>query len=202
MRFQKFMAALLVSVIALPAQQSPPAAKPAEPASLKIIVVEGEGAKNNVRSHSAVPPVVEVRDEAERPVVGAEVTFQLPPAGPSGNFNGWLKTQTTKTDDKGRATVSGYAPSDEEGRLNIKVTASVGTKLASVVIAQTNVRGANGSASSSARPGWWKWAAVIGGVAVAGGVVAATRGSDSNSVAAATKPITITTGAISVGGPR
>jgi hypothetical protein len=204
LRFQKCFAALLASVLALPAQQTTPAAKPAGSGDLKIVVVAGEGAKNSIRSRTATAPVVEVRDAADKPVAGAEVVFQLPPAGPSGNFNGWLKMQTVKTDDQGRAAASGYTPNDEEGRFNIKVVASTAQHTASVVIAQSNVRGGNGAAASTARPGWYKWAAILGGAAVAGGVVAATRGGSNNGSGSAvtTRPITIGAGAITVGGPR
>ena len=61
----------------------------APPGGLKIVVVQGEGAKNNLRTRSATQPVVEVRDDSDKPVAGAEVVFQLPPAGPGGVFNGW-----------------------------------------------------------------------------------------------------------------
>ena len=44
-----------------------------EAGSLKIVVIEGEGALNNIRSRTATQPVVEVRDENDRPVEGAEV---------------------------------------------------------------------------------------------------------------------------------
>src|SRR5712664_1796400 len=101
---------------------------------LKIVVVQGEGAKNNVRTRSATQPVVEVRDDSDKPVAGAEVVFQLPPAGPGGVFNGWMRNQTARTGPDGRAQTSGFTPNDEEGRFNIKATATSGTKTASAVI--------------------------------------------------------------------
>lgn len=204
MRFQKCLAALLASVLVLPAQQTTPAAKPSDTGGLKIVVIDGEGAKNSVRARTATAPVVEVRDSGDKPVAGAEVVFQLPPAGPSGNFNGWLKMQTVKTDERGRAAATGYTPNDEEGRFNIKVVASSGNSTASLVVAQSNVSGGGaGMSTGSSRPGWWKWAAVLGGAAIAGGVVAATRGdSNGNGAAATTRPITIGAGAVTVGGPR
>lgn len=202
MRFQKCLAALLASVLALPAQQTTTAAKPADSGGLKIVVVSGEGAKNSIRSRMATAPVVEVRDAADKPVAGAEVVFQLPPAGPGGNFSGWLKMQTVKTDETGRAKASDYTPNDEEGRFNIKVVASTAQQTASLVIAQSNVRGTNGSGAAASRPGWYKWAAILGGAAIAGGVVAATRGDSNGSNGVTTRPITIGAGAVTVGGPR
>ncbi|MCS7025385.1 MAG: hypothetical protein NZV14_11335 [Bryobacteraceae bacterium] len=203
MRIRKCLAAGLVAALILPAQQTTPP-KPPESGGLKIVVVQGEGAKNNIRSRTATAPVVEVRDSSDKPVSGAEVVFQLPSAGPSGNFYGWLKMQTVKTDENGRAAATGYTPNDEEGRFNIKVVASSGNATTSAVIAQSNVSNGNaGSSARSSRPGWWKWAAVLGGAAVAGGVVAATRGGSTSSAATATsRPISIGAGAITVGGPR
>src|SRR6185503_21069676 len=76
--------------------------------ALKIVVIEGEGAKNNIRQRLAAQPVVEVRDEADKPVPGAEVVFQLPAAGAGGVFNGWMRTQTVKTNAQGQAAATGF----------------------------------------------------------------------------------------------
>ena len=169
--------------------------------TLKIVVVEGEGAKNNIRSRTATAPVVQVLDEAEKPAAGAEVVIQLPLAGPGGVFHGWLKTQTVRADQKGQASVTGYAPNDEEGRFNIKVTATLGAKTGTAVIAQANVRNGTGGTVSKKRSGLWKVVAIVGGGVVVGGVVAGSRG-DKTTAAAATVPVSITTGPITVGGPR
>jgi hypothetical protein len=170
---------------------------------LKIVVIEGEGAQNSIRSRSAVAPVVEVRDAADKPVAGAEVVFQLPAAGPSGTFHNWMRNQTVRTNAEGRAAVTGYAPNDEEGRLNIKVTATSGTKTATAIIAQSNVRGSGNGRSAGGSGRTWKILAVVGAVAVAGGVVAATRGDgNGTSAGAAATPVTITPGTVTVGGPR
>jgi hypothetical protein len=168
--------------------------------------VEGEGATNQIRSRSGVAPIVEVRDAEDKPVPGAEVYFQLPLAGPSGYFNGWLRNQTVKTDANGRAAARGFQPNDEEGRFNIKATATMGSRTGSAVIAQSNVRtgGSSGSTSrlsSSGSKKWWIVAAVAGAGALTGGIVAATR--DGNGTAAAApRAITISPGAVTVGGPR
>lgn len=186
------------------AEQQPAApAAPAEPPGvLKLIVIEGEGAINNIRTRSATAPVVEVRDENDKPVAGAEVVFQLPPAGPGGVFHGWMRSQTVRSDAQGRAAANGYAPNDQAGRFNIKVTATLGNKTGSVVIGQSNAyRGGSGPGVSSGRSNWWK---VILGVGAVGGVigaVAATRG-NGTSAPATTNPITITPGPITVGSPR
>jgi hypothetical protein len=200
--FNKVLAALLAAAVGLPAQQ--PASLVAQSAGLKIVVVQGEGASNSIRSRSGVAPVVEIRDDSDKPVPGAEVTFQLPLSGPSGFFNGWLRNQTVRSDANGRASATGFTPNDEEGRLNIKVSAVAGTRNASIVIAQSNVRAAAASsgAASSRSKGWWKWAALAGAAAIGGGIYAGTRGDNSTAAAVATRPIVIAPGVISVGVPR
>lgn len=198
MRIRESIALILATALALPAQQAPAG-------DLKIVVVEGEGAQNNIRTRSAIAPVVEIKDAEDKPVSAAEVTFQLPAGGAGGSFNGWLKTQTVRTDDKGRAAVSGYAPNDEPGRFNIKVTANSGTKTGTVVIAQSNVSNGTGGARTGvgapSRNGWVKWVAILGGAGVAGGVAAAVRGGNNNTTTAKV-PVTISAAPVSVGGPR
>jgi hypothetical protein len=170
---------------------------------LKIVVVQGEGAENNVRTRSATQPVVEVRDEGDKPVPGAEVVFQLPPAGPGGVFNGWMRTQTARTGPEGRAQANGFAPNDEEGRFNIRVTATSGTKTSNAIIAQTNTRGTgNGGHHAKSNKKLWTIIAIVGVAALTGGIIAATRGGDSNSSETVSIPVTISPGPVTVGGPR
>jgi len=171
--------------------------------TLTINVLEGEGARNIIQSRTAVPPAVEVKDAAGKPVVGAEVIFQLPTVGPGGSFNGWLKNQTVRTDDQGKATVSGYAPNPEPGRFNIKVTATSGSQTGSAIIAQINVANGGGSAATARKNTWWKWAVGVGAVAAVGGGIAAARGGNNGTTTTAMPtPVSIAVGAVTVGGPR
>ena len=209
MRLHSSLAFILSALMALPgpmcAQQAGAApAAPTQPGDLKIVVLEGEGAKNFTKSRSGINAVVEVRDQADKPVPNAEVVFQLPAAGPGGVYNGWMRTQTTKTDEKGQAGSNGFTPNDQEGRFNIKVTASAGTKSAGAVIAQANIRGAAGdSTMSNGKSNWWKWALGVGAAGAVIGVVAATRDNNSKTTTTTTPvPVTISPGAVSVGGPR
>jgi hypothetical protein len=218
LRLDSSLALLLSAVMAAPspilAQQAgavapAPVAQAApaqpQPTELKVVVIEGEGAQNNVKSRTGINPVVEIRDQADKPVSGVEVVFQLPAAGPGGVFNGWMRTQTVRTNEKGQAGTNGFAPNDQEGRFNIKVTAEVGTTAGSAVIAQSNVkfRGSD-STIDGGKSHWWKWAIGVGAVAVVIGVVAATRGGGGTTTSAQGTPtaVTVTPGAISVGGPR
>ena len=168
--------------------------------TLKIVVVQGEGAQNNIKARTATQPVVEVRDQQDKPVAGAEVVFQLPAAGPSGVFNGWMRNQTARTDAQGQASAQGFVPNDQPGRFNIKITATQGTRSASVVVAQSNVAGQNGKQASGSRKVLWTVVAIAAAGAIGGGI-AASRGDDTPA-AASTTPISITPGAVTVAGPR
>src|SRR5581483_12164705 len=77
---------------------APPTAPPPTVAGLKILVLEGQNAVNSTSAHQAIQPVVEVRDQDDRPVEGASVVFRLPPSGPGGTFPNNAATQTVRTD--------------------------------------------------------------------------------------------------------
>jgi len=105
---------------------------------LKILILEGAGAINNVQTRRATPPVLEVNDANDRPVEGAEVVLRLPASGPSGSFANDQLTQTVKTNYQGQATVTGYAPNAQIGQLTINVTATLGNRMGRATISQTN----------------------------------------------------------------
>lgn len=225
MRFRDILIYALIGALALPAQQAAAPAAPKQASqlvdqqpkgTLKINVLEGEGARNSIRNRTSVAPIVEVRDAADKPVTGAEVVFQLPLAGPGGMFNGWLRSQTVRTDEAGKATVTGYTPNTEAGRYNIKVTATAGSQTGSAVIAQINVEsGAATSAAEAAKGGTmpappaamkkalpWRILGPVIGAAALGGVVAAVRGGKDSPASAASTPVSISAGAVTVGVPR
>src|ERR1700751_107357 len=81
--------ALILPVETLPAQdQTPP------PAALNLLVVEGEGAINNIRQRVSRDPIVRVEDDNHKPIVGAVVVFTLPTEGATGEFGGGSKSVT------------------------------------------------------------------------------------------------------------
>ena len=53
---------------------------------LHLNVIEGEGAINNVRTHTGHDPLIELREQTGAAIAGASVTFQLPGSGPGGAF--------------------------------------------------------------------------------------------------------------------
>ena len=196
---------LFSRLILLPALASICWAQPAAPPSrIKVNVTAGQGAMNNIGMRVAAQPAVEVVDDNNAPVAGAEVTFYAPAEGPGGNFFGVVRTNVVRTDAKGQAKASGFTPNDQAGKFQILVRATIGSAVAETFVNQTNGYGGAGvtKASSSNKKIW-----IVLGVAAAaaiGGGVAATRGDSSPAAAAAAakRPVTIGVGAITVGGPR
>lgn len=188
----------LMSVVSmlLPAQQGQ--------GSLKVIVLEGEGAFNNVKQKTGRDALVEVRDLQDRPISGALVQFTLPFEGPSGTFANHSRVYRTSTDANGRAKTEGLTPNSTEGRFSIKVDVSQNGREGHAIISQSNtlagglnVPGKTGGSSKKIL-----WLGLIGGAA-AGGILAASHGGGhSTPAAAAPTPTSLTIGAISVGGPR
>lgn len=170
---------------------------------LRIVVVEGEGATHNIQLGSGREAVVEVRDENDRPVSGAKVTFSAPERGPSGTFFGASRNLTIATNEQGRATAAGFRPNLQEGRLQVQVTASSGDRTAAAVINQTNVMGGGAATQASGKKSGFGKGKIIAIAAVAAVAVAlgASRGGDepASRPAAGT---TITSGTVSVGAPR
>jgi hypothetical protein len=181
------------------------------PPMLNIVIVEGEGAINNVKQRVNRDPIVQVEDENHRPIAGAAVVFFLPDQGASGTFVNGSRTLTVMTNAQGRAVATGIRPNNVNGSMQIRVTASFQGVTASAVINQTNVGGSatGGSApSSTAGGGGMSTGAKVGiilaiaGAAAAGGIIAATRGGGGGGGTAAIGPsVTITAGTVSVGAP-
>lgn len=166
--------------------------------SLNIFVLVGNRAVNSIHSRSAIAPVVEVRDERNLPLQGAEVVFQLPAVGPSGFFTGQKLTWTGRTDANGQVVPAGFSPNHQPGRFGIGVTASYGGRLARAIVAQTNSLKPVAPAGQrvTKRSGWWKVAAVAGAGGAAGGIVWATRRRVDRPT------VVLQPGTVSFGGPR
>jgi hypothetical protein len=173
---------------------------------LNLVVVEGEGAINNIRQRTAREPIVQVEDQNHRPIGAAAVTFTLPTRGASGVFPNGSRTVTVLTDNNGRAVAKGMRPNTVKGQMQIRVNASFQGKTATTTITQTNVIVA-GAVAGAAAAGISAKLLIIAGVAtaaVAGGVVAATRngGGTTSAAGPASIPTTISPGTGTVGPPR
>jgi hypothetical protein len=171
---------------------------------LNLVVIEGEGAVNNIRQRTAREPIVQVEDENHRPVAGAIVVFILPTHGAGGTFANGAKTLTMTTDSKGQAVARGLTPNTTKGDYQIRVTASHNGQTASITITQTNaIFSAAGVPSTSPLSG--KLIAVLAAAAVAaavGGVYYATHSSSSPPIPVPPPPTTISAGNGNVGAPR
>src|ERR1700731_2498392 len=84
---------------------------------LNIVIVEGDGAINNVRQRTAREPIVQVEDENHKPIAGAAVVFLLPNQGASGVFANGSRSLTVITDSQGRAIARGFRPNKVQGQL-------------------------------------------------------------------------------------
>ena len=191
---RQLLALLVVYALAgLPVfgQQGPLASR------LRIIALEGNGAVNYIPNRTATTPVVEVRDENDRPVEGAKVVFTIPPSGAGATFDGGQLSYATITDFRGQAAATGYTISDKQGPFTVEVTATFQDRSGRLLIRQTNTAGELPPELGGRKPsGKLKWILLaVGAGAGAGlGIWLATRGNNS--------PISVGTGPITVGGPR
>src|SRR5262245_38274434 len=106
---------------------------------LKIVILDGEGAINDIKQGTAREPIVEIRDENDRPVSGALVVFTLPDRGAGGVFADGSKSLMVHTDSKGQVVARGLRPNKTAGEFRVRVDASHQGLTANTTIAQTNV---------------------------------------------------------------
>jgi len=194
----------------VPSQGSAPAPAPAKPQeSLKVFVLEGQGAVNFIPDQRAHTPVVEVRDENDMPVEGASVVFELPESGPGGQFPGGGRSMTVKTVPGGQAAAP-FTVNQQAGPFQIKVTATIGDKIGRAVISQTNSLTPPLPAQNQKKKSRWlttRKLVLLSSAAAAAILVAVlvTRDSGSSKPASASAPpptIIISPGSPTFGGPR
>ena len=163
---------------------------------LQIIILEGDGAINNIRQRTAREPVVQVVDENRKPVAGAMVLFTLPERGAGATFSDGSRTIISYTDAQGKASARGLKPNSTAGQFQIAVNASYQGMVSTATISQVNVvsaatAGAAAGGAAGATAGISKTLiailAVAAGAAATGAVVA-TRGNSPASVSAPPSP--------------
>ncbi|MBL8216655.1 MAG: hypothetical protein JNK87_38405 [Bryobacterales bacterium] len=190
MPFRSFVALFLSTLLA--AQQDAPVSK------LNLIVIEGDGAINNVKQRVTREPIVQVEDENRKPVAGAIVAFTLPSQGASGTFTNGARILTVTTDQNGRAVMSGMRANNVPGKMEIRVNASHRGQTATTTLTATNIAAAGAAIATGTLV---TILAVVGGAAAAGIAVAATRGNGGSTTPAST-PTVVSPGSPSVGPPR
>lgn len=161
-------------------------------AGLKIVVVEGENARNVTEEIPLTPLSVRLEAANSEPVANATVVFTSPDSGPSGQFANDSRTFSVVTNEDGVATARGYHPNSIAGNYSIRVRATFQGQIAARDIAQRNIAPGQGNLG--------KRIAIIAIVgAAAGAVIAAARHGSSSS---SSSTPTITLGGGAVGAPR
>jgi len=143
------------------------APQPATPGRLNLIIVEGNGAVNNIKQRTSREAIVQVEDENHKPVAAAAVVFLLPDNGPGGAFAGGAKSVSVTTDASGRAVMPRFQLNQSTGQFDIHVTASAQGRQATTVISQSNVSPTTTPPHHALSA---KVIAIIAGAAAAGGV--------------------------------
>jgi hypothetical protein len=168
----------------------------AQSGSLHVVVLEGDGAINNIRAPRAKEPVVRVEDANNQGVAGAVVTFLLPAGGAGAIFGDGGSSLTLTTDDRGEAVARGLHANRIAGTFQIRVGASQGGRTAAASISQTNVD--PGSHTSSHKIALL---AILGGAA-AGGAAVAFRGGKAKAASPAPAATIVVPGTPAFGGPE
>ena len=167
------------------------------PTKLNIVILEGDGAVNNISQRTARETIVQVEDENHRPVAGAAVVFLLPDVGPGGVWENGTRTLQVTTDSQGRAAAKGLRPNDTSGKFQIQVETTYQGLTATASVTQMNAVITAAAAGGGRSAGKWISILAAAGGAAAVGAVFATR------AGGRTMPpvTTITPGATAVGGP-
>lgn len=206
-----FVAVLLTWPTGAAGQQpaAVPQVKPMAPLptvkSLRVTPLAGDGEMNDLERRVMAPLVVQVIDQNDRPVEGAEVVFRFPLSGPGAVFADQKTSKTVRTNLQGQAAATGWAANGELGNFKVHVTAAYGNQIGEVTVSMTNVTriAGDGKTYRSKHHHWYssKWAKIgliAGGAALVAGIVLVTRGGS----ASTTHTITISPGSPTVGAPH
>lgn len=196
------LAVLLALPPAASAQPAPQVLQPATVQSFKVIALAGNGEMNSLESKVMAPLVVQVLDQSDQPVEGADVTFRFPLAGPSATFPDQKSAATFRTNADGQAAAIGWTANSQLGRFKIQVTASRGSEQGSAVVTMTNVTRITESERTRSKR-WWstKWgkiAIVAAAAGIAAAVILATHGGGGSGG----KVITGAPGSPTIGAPQ
>lgn len=160
--------------------------------ALRIVVVEGSGARNVVQQIAPRPLIVRIVDANNRPVAGAMVEFRSPEAGPSGDF---VNNFPVPTSDDGLASAGAFHPNAIPGPYQIQVRAAFQGQTAIAAIPQTNIEQKSGRG---------KLIAILAIAGAAAGAAIAARSGGGSSDPSSPEPAkpTIAFGGSAVGAPN
>jgi hypothetical protein len=210
-RCERWLPYTLAFLLALPpsAAAQTPAGQPQTAASvqpdsirsLKILPLAGNQALNDLENKIMAPLVVQVLDQSDRPVEGAEVVFRFPVQGPSASFQGDRNFQAFRTNADGQASAIGWMANGSVGTFQVQVTASRGNEQGSTAISMTNATRITDQLKKQ-KKSWWssrtaKILYVVGAAGVVAAIVLATRGGSSGPTV-----ITATPGSPTIGAPQ
>jgi hypothetical protein len=166
---------------------------------LNLVIVEGEGAINNIHQRTAREAIVQVQDENHKPVAGASVIFTLPARGAGGSFANGSQTLAVTTDNQGNAIARGFRPNQAQGQFQVHVNASFNGRTGSTDIHMSNAAGAAAAATvAGLSVKLFVVLVAVGAAAAAGGAYYATHSGGGNTTSST---VTITAGTGTVGAP-
>lgn len=186
----------------LPASPLPDSSRAALQDRLRLIVLQGQGATHEAARGLAALTVVEVRDENDKPVEGATVTFRLRQDARAGSFAEGKLSFTGRTNSQGQVGMNGFIPSQQPGAFDMTVTAIFGNLTGQTTISQRTVDSLLPTVTKKTFWQKWKWPIIIGaGVAIGGGAWAGTRGGSSGT-SSSPPTIIVSPGPPAIGGPQ
>lgn len=145
--------------------------------SLKVVVLAGNGEMNDLERRVMAPLVVQVLDQNERAMEGAQVIFRFPITGPSATFPGGKSSITVLTNGVGQVAALNWMANGQVGTFQVHVNATYGNQVGETTLSMTNVTRIENASKSSIgvkhQSLWshrWFKIAVIGGAALAVGL--------------------------------
>jgi hypothetical protein len=162
---------------ASPAPQPPPTPSQVKPAAqlpttenLKLLILAGQREANDLQRRVMAPLVVQVLDQSDNPVEGAEVVFRFPASGPGASFDGLKAAQTFRTNAEGQARATNWTANNQVGSFQVRVTASLGNQFGQAIVSMSNVTRVTSDTGKKPRHWMSKKVAIIV-IAVAAGTV-------------------------------
>jgi len=171
--------------------------------NLKLIVLAGEGEMNDLERRVMAPLVVQVLDQNDRPVAGADVVFRFPPEGPSATFANEKSAQTSRTDAQGQASATGWTANQKLGSFQVHATATYGNQMGEKVVTMSNVAKIIEKPKKGKQSFWssrkFKILVIAGAAATVAGILIAKHTGGGGSAAAQTSTVIITPGSPTIG---